>query len=313
MKTIFLFLSLVLITGYTAGAQDPAPADARPAATAARPVHINAGDKEFIKGYMARYKSGLVNLPKDKSILLNYVELSLRRNSLPVELKNLVIVESYLEHKTVSAAGAAGPWQLMPGTATGNGLVVNNVIDERFDLIKSTAVAMKLLKLLHKRYGSWPLAVAAYNCGSGRVDNAILQANSRMYWDVEQFLPAETRDHVKKFMASSSVTDGRIPESPAQPELREYKDTLTAKGLVAEPVNASYRIDVIAEKTGLPESQVRSLNPDFEAKVAENASYMLVLPKEQMQDFRYLKNDILKASIEKNVAEHMDADSPATE
>lgn len=310
MRTRCLFLSLALLTGYTVLAQDAAPDEARPAT---RPVHINAGDKEFIKGYMTRYKSGLVNLPKDKAILLNYVELSLRRNGLPVELKNLVIVESYLEHKTVSAAGAAGPWQLMPGTATGSGLVVNDVLDERFDLIKSTAVATKLLKLLHKRYGSWELAVAAYNCGVGRVDNAIQRANSRMYWDVEPFLPAETRNHVKKFMASSSVTDGRIPESGMQTELKAYKDTLSEKGLETEELNASYRIDVIAEKTGIPESQIRSLNPDFETRVAENASYMLVLPKEKMQDFRYMKNDILKASIEKNVAERMDAGNTETE
>lgn len=309
MKTLAYVLFL-LCTGYAAVAQDAAPDVTR---TAPRPVNINAGDREFIKGYITRYKSGLVNLPKDKAILLNYVDLSLRRNNLPVELKNLVIVESYLEHKTVSAAGAAGPWQLMPGTARSSGLVVNDVLDERYDLIKSTAVAIKLLKFLHKRYGDWQLAVAAYNCGSGRVDQAIQQANSRMYWDVEQFLPGETRNHVKKFMASSVATVGRIPETPFRTELKEYKDTLSEKGLVSEQLNASYRLDVIAAQIHMPEDQLRSLNPAYETKMAENALYILILPKEKMKDFLYLKNDILKASIEKNVAERMAADPVSEE
>lgn len=309
MKTL-AYLLFVLCTGYAAAAQDTAPEATQ---TAPRPVNINAGDREFIKGYITRYKSGLVNLPKDKAILLNYVDLSLRRNNLPVELKNLVIVESYLEHKTVSTAGAAGPWQLMPGTAKSSGLVVNDVLDERYDLIKSTAVAMKLLKFLHKRYGDWQLAVAAYNCGSGRVDQAIQQANSKMYWDVEQFLPGETRNHVKKFMASSVVTVGRIPETPFQTELKEYKDTLSEKGLVSEQLNASYRLDIIAEQIHMPEDQLRSLNPAYETKMAENALYVLILPKEKMKDFLYLKNDILKASIEKNVAERMAAEPVSEE
>lgn len=306
MKAL-LYLLPALLAGFPALAQD-APAES-PGAAATRPVNINAGDKEFIKGYITRYKSGLVNLPKDKAILLNYVDLSLRRNNLPVELKNLVIVESYLEHKTTSAAGAAGPWQLMPGTAKASGLVVNDVLDERFDLIKSTAVAMKLLKFLHKRYGNWQLAVAAYNCGSGRVDNAIQQANSKMYWDVEQFLPEETRNHVKKFLASSVVTEGRIPESAMQTEIKEYKDTLSERGLMTEKLNASYRLDVISEQINMPENELRRLNPDYETKMAENADYLLVLPKQKMQDFLYHKSDILKASIEKNVAEDAGADA----
>lgn len=301
----FAYLLFVLFTAYTAVAQESAP-EATPAAP--RPVNINAGDREFIQGYITRYKSGLVNLPKDKAILLNYVETSLRRNGLPAALKNLVIVESYLEHKSVSGAGAAGPWQLMPGTARSSGLVVNDVLDERFDLIKSTAVAMKLIKFLHKRYGDWQLTVAAYNCGSGRLDNAIQQANSKMYWDVEQFLPNETRDHVKKFMASSLVTSGSIPQSSFQTEIREYKDTLSERGLVSEKLNASYRLDVIGDKINMPVEQLRSLNPDYETKMAADAFYMLVLPKEKMQDFLYLKNDILKASIDKNVAESMATD-----
>ena len=310
MKT-FSYLLLLLFTGFAAVAQDTARQSAAHAGP--RPVNINANDREFIKGYITRYKSGLVNLPRDKAILLNYVDISLRRNSLPVELKNLVIVESYLEHKSVSAAGAAGPWQLMPGTARSSGLVVNDVLDERFDLIKSTSVAMKLLKFLHKRYGDWQLAVAAYNCGSGRVDQAIQQANSKMYWDVEQFLPNETRNHVKKFMASSVVTVGRIPETSFQTEIREYKDTLSEKGLVTEKLNASYRLDVIGEKIAMPENELRALNPDYETKMAQDAFYMLVLPQEKMKDFLYLKNDILKASIEKNVAENMTTEAASGE
>lgn len=269
-----------------------------------QPAVLTPDNKIFIRDYMSRFRHGMVNLQKDKQILMSYFEQSLSRNGIPKELKNLAVVESYLERRSVSQAGAAGPWQLMEGTARGSGLIVSDSLDERFDVIKSTKVAMNLLKFLYKKYNDWNLVVAAYNAGSGRVDQAIRQAGgSTIYWDVEKYLPAETRSHVKKFMASSFALDGHIPE-PGQPRSpATTTDTLSAQGLLSEPVTASFRLDVIAEKLDMPEAELRQWNSTFENSVARSGNTVLVLPKDKMPDFIYRKSEILKASIEKNITE----------
>lgn len=271
------------------------------------PAVLTPDNKIFIKNYMSRFQHGMVNLQKDKMILMSYFEQSLVKNGIPKELKNLAIVESYLERRAVSSAGAAGPWQLMEGTARGSGLIVNDSIDERFDVIKSTRVAVNLLKFLHRKYNDWHLVVAAYDAGSGRVDQAIRQAGgSTIFWDVEKYLPEETRGHVKKFMASSFALDGRIPESGQVRPGKAPADTLSAQGLTTEPVSASFRLDVIAEKLELPEAQIRQWNAGFEDALARNGNTQLVLPKDKMPDFLYRKSEILKASIEKNITDEAD-------
>ncbi len=275
-----------------------------------QPAVLAPDNKVFIRDYMNRFQHGMVNLQKDKQILMSYFDQSLAKNGIPKELKNLAVVESYLERRTVSQAGAAGPWQLMEGTARGSGLIVSDTLDERFDVIKSTRVAVNLLKFLHKKYNDWNLVVAAYNAGSGRVDQAIRQAGgSTIYWDVEKYLPAETRSHVKKFMASSFALDGRIPEPGQAKNTAQPADTLAMQGMLTEPVTASFRLDVIAEKLDLTETQLRQWNTGFESALAKDGNTQLVLPRDKMPDFIYRKSDILKASIEKNITEPLNPDN----
>ncbi len=298
-----LFCMLLLSAGpLLAQAQDEAPLpDPRPAVLA-------PNDKIFIKDYISRYRKGMVNLQKDKVILMRYFEQTLAKNGVPKELKNLAIVESYLERRSTSTAGAAGPWQLMEGTARGSGLIVTDTLDERFDVYKSTRVAVSLLKHLHRKYNDWHLVVAAYNAGSGRVDNAIKQARSNIYWDVEKYLPAETRGHVKKFMASSFALDGKIPEPTRYQTGGNPTDTLAVKGLLSEPVNAGFRLDVIAEKLEIPEDQVRRWNGNYESALSRNGNAQLILPRDKMPDFIFRKSEILKASLEKTITENSNPD-----
>ncbi len=102
----------------------------------------------------------------------------LRRQGLPLELAGLPMVESAFEPRAVSSAGAAGLWQLMPGTARRFGLLVNGKVDERFDVPKATAAAVAYLDFLYGKFGDWPLALAAYNCGEGSMQRALEKSNS---------------------------------------------------------------------------------------------------------------------------------------
>jgi membrane-bound lytic murein transglycosylase D len=101
------------------------------------------------------------------------VQDAVRRRRLPPEISCLPLIESAFEPQAVSPAGAAGLWQLMPATARRYGLTVSGSVDERFDVLKSTEAATRYLAELYQIFGDWPLALAAYNCGEGAMENAL--------------------------------------------------------------------------------------------------------------------------------------------
>ena len=140
---------------------------------------------------------------KEKQIArFETIQKILVKHGVPAGLVYLAIVESELNNRATSRVGAAGIWQLMPATARSLGLQVNAKYDERRHTNKSSGAAADYLKTLYKQYDDWLLVVAAYNCGAGNVNKAIKKAGSRDFWKLQQFLPAETRNHVKHFIAT---------------------------------------------------------------------------------------------------------------
>jgi membrane-bound lytic murein transglycosylase D len=127
----------------------------------------------------------------------------------PAQLKYLAVVESELKSGAVSRVGAVGPWQLMPATARILGLKVTRTRDERTQYCKSTKAAARYLKDLHAEFGDWLLVLAAYNGGPGPVYHAIHMSRSRDFWSLQNYLPAESRDHVKKFLAALYYFEGQ--------------------------------------------------------------------------------------------------------
>ena len=122
---------------------------------------------------------------------------------LPVELRYLAVIESELRATAVSRVGAKGPWQLMAATARDLGLKVNYRSDERTNYYKSTRAAALYLRDLQREFKDWLLVLAAYNAGPVPVYRAIKRAHSRNFWVLERYLPAETRQHVKRFIATA--------------------------------------------------------------------------------------------------------------
>jgi membrane-bound lytic murein transglycosylase D len=120
---------------------------------------------------------------------------------IPVELKYLAIVESKLDSRITSSAGAAGLWQFIPVAAKSFGLRINGKQDDRRNEYKSTVAAAKCLLYLNGIFDDWLLTLAAYNSGPAKVLSAIRKSGSRNYWELEKWLPAETRKHVKKFIS----------------------------------------------------------------------------------------------------------------
>ncbi|HER43759.1 MAG TPA: hypothetical protein ENO08_04800, partial [Candidatus Eisenbacteria bacterium] len=136
------------------------------------------------------------------------IEPILVENELPRDLIFLAVIESGLNLNARSNVQATGPWQFMAGTGRLFGLRMNWWIDERKDIVASTYAAAHYLKHLHGLFGSWPLALAAYNSGEYRVAYAISKQKTEDYWRLD--LPSQTRWFVPKFMAALEI--GRNPE-----------------------------------------------------------------------------------------------------
>lgn len=123
------------------------------------------------------------------------------RYGIPEDITALAIVESAMNNRARSRAGAVGTWQLMPETATAHGLTVNFFNDERMDTKKATEVAAKYLAASFRTFGDWRLAVLSYNCGPGNVEKAVKKAGSSEVWDIYPYLPKETQGYLPALLA----------------------------------------------------------------------------------------------------------------
>ena len=145
------------------------------------------------------------NLPQTLSVAQFYFPLfesALKKHGLPEELKYLPVVESNLNSVAKSHAGAQGLWQFMTATGKQFGLENKEHINTFNDPLLSTNAACKYLKYLHKQLKDWELALAAYNCGIGRVKKILKKTGKKTFWGIFDQLPRETQLYVPSFMAA---------------------------------------------------------------------------------------------------------------
>lgn len=144
----------------------------------------------------------------NKAHHLKSIDDIFKKFGVPVELKYLAIVESKLKTNARSDCGAVGIWQFMPATAKRFDLLITDTYDERENVKKSSLAAARYLKKLYSIYNDWLLVIAAYNSGPAPVFEAIKKSGSRDFWQLQYFLPKETRFHVKKFIATHYYFEG---------------------------------------------------------------------------------------------------------
>ena len=163
---------------------------------------LNPTALQFAKEYVKKNTWGLEKLKKRTQSKFSIINSVFSKYNIPPELKYMAIVESNLNPDTVcSSTGATGIWQLMPITACELGLKITDEVDERLHVYKSSTAAAKYLKQLYAEFGDWLLVVAAYNSGPAKVARAINLSGYRNFWQLQNFLPAETRNHVKRFVS----------------------------------------------------------------------------------------------------------------
>jgi len=194
---------------------------------------------------------------------------------LPHELKYLAIIESALNPRAISRAGATGIWQFMHGTGKMYGLTINSFVDERRDPVKSTYAAAKYLKDLHEIFGSWDLAIAAYNCGPRNVSKAIYRAGGkRNYWDIYYFLPRETRGYFPAFVAAMYFVNYHEEHNLYAKEINLPMATDTIQ------VNQKLHLKQVSEVLNIPMEQLEDLNPQYRKNIipASQRSYPIRIP-----------------------------------
>lgn len=242
---------------------------------------------EIVRKYIDRYCE---RLRPSVSIMLaacNFYnpifEEALESYQIPLELRNLPIIESALHPNAVSRAGAVGLWQFMIGTGKKYGLEVTSLIDERKDPIKASYAAAHYLKDLYDIFGDWSLAIAAYNCGPGNVSKAIRRSGGGKtdFWGIYQYLPAETRGYVPAFIAANYVMNYYCDHNicPVGTTLPQATDTLLLKRNV--------RMEQISAMCDISIDELRALNPQYRTTLIPGDSHECILrmPSDKINAF----------------------------
>ncbi len=278
---IAVFMLMIALWGYGAMADQPMrnlPAPPQEIALCGEAVPMDdlsiaeALDREFTID--VNDQAQVVMWLKRGARYFPYITRQLKEAGMPEDLKYLAVAESALLRGVRSPAGAVGAWQFMPFTARRYGLRVDRWIDERRNFGKSTAAALAYLRWLHDEFGSWTLAMAAYNCGEARVRKAIEEQGRRDYYELH--LPRETMRYIFRIISAKIIMQnpkqygydlpperlyGPVPAEPAAVYLSRTTDLLA-----------------IANAAGTTVRRIKELNPQFNRYALPKGNYIIMTP-----------------------------------
>ena len=218
-------------------------------------------------------------------------EQVLDQYDLPLELKYLAIIESNLNPRAYSRAGAAGIWQFMLPTGKLFGLEINSLIDQRLDPIASTHAACKYFKQMYATFGDWYLVLASYNCGPGNVNKAIRRAGGRTnFWEIYPYLPRETRSYVPFFIAATYIMTYHCEHNicPMRTSLSVATDTVMVDRLM--------HLRQVADVLNVDIEMLRTFNPQYKREIIPGHIKPCVLKLPVAATYAYIdKKDTISA------------------
>jgi len=212
---------------------------------------------------------------------LPVIEKILKKNNVPDDFKYLVAAESEYSNM-VSPAGATGFWQIMPETGREEGMEINTVVDERYDVERSTQFACEYFLKSYERFGNWTLAAASYDGGRAGVDEQIDIQHQKNYYDL--LLSEETARYIFRVVAYKLVISNpeyygfKIPEKDLFPELKYYEVKVDT---------AVTDFSAFAQKFGTNYKMLKLLNPWLRKPFLTpktNKEYLIKIPSEGMRN-----------------------------
>jgi membrane-bound lytic murein transglycosylase D len=242
---------------------------------------INAKVKKFIKLYSYNNGRWLYTAFKNGHQWLPYMKDIFRQYGLPEDLVYLSLIESHFNPNAVSKAGAVGLWQFMRRTAIKYGLKVNWWIDERRDPIKSTEAAAKYLKDLYNMFGSYSLAMAAYNAGEYRIKKLISRSKKKTFWHIakkRRGLKKETKAYVPNYYAVLYLIRNNDTLKYIPNEWLNYNK----KDFTFVQISKPFSLFKFAKEAGVSVKTLKTLNPELRRfstpPLYEN--YILKIPRD---------------------------------
>ena len=253
--------------------------------------------KQYINVYTKQRRQQMSRMMGLAAYYFPVFEGVLDQFNLPLELKYLALVESALNPKAKSWAGATGLWQFMYNTGKEYNLKVSSYVDERMDPYRATVAACKFFEKSYSVYGDWSLVLASYNSGRGNVNKAIRRSGGkRNYWQIRRFLPKETRSYLPAFIAvcyaMNYASDHKISSKNPRVLFHEV-DTIEVK----------YQIDFeyLSSSLDISMDELEFLNPSYKINVipkVKGRPYHLVLPISKMGAFVANEKEIYAHFIE---------------
>lgn len=235
-------------------------------------------NSELVRRHESKFSAGrayfdrIINRSKP---YMYHIANEVKKRNMPAEIALLPFIESAFVTKAKSHVGASGLWQFMPATGRHFGLERTALYDGRHDVYAATNAALNYLEYLHRMFGDWSLALAAYNWGEGNVSRAINRARAQGLAPVYENLrmPAETRNYVPKLLAVRNIV--KNPQAfgmgLSEIENKPYFKTVS----IDKPIDTN----AIARLANISESEFLALNPAFNAPVfVPKANRKLLLP-----------------------------------
>ena len=256
--------------------------------------------KSFIDVYAVQKRDHTCRILGLADIYFPMFEAALDKYNMPLELKYLAVVESALNPRAGSHAGAKGLWQFMYATGKTYKLNVTSLVDDRMDPVKATEAACQHLLDLYNKYDDWFLALAAYNSGAGNVNKAIRRAGGlKNYWAVWPFLPKETRGYVPAFIAvnyvmSFSQEHNLYPTDPG----------IMANGVDSVTVHQPLHFEQLNEMLNIPMADIKFFNPQYIKQIIPaNAKtpMSLRLPEKYIDSFIVHEKEVYEFVTKKGI------------
>jgi membrane-bound lytic murein transglycosylase D len=240
-------------------------------------IEYNQGLENLIKSFLKNRKKAFANQMAVAEYYFPFFEEALAKQNVPLEIKYLAVVESALNPKAVSKAGATGLWQFMYHTGKQYNLSIDSYVDERSDPLKSSEAAAQYMTNMYTVFNDWDLVLASYNSGPGNVTKAIRRSGGQQnFWNIKKHLPKETQGYVPAFLATMYIYEYH-KEHGIVPKKALVKHFATDTVMVKKEMSFAQ----ISNLLDIPVEQLQALNPSYKRNVIPNyegKNHYLTLP-----------------------------------